>query len=155
MIKINKVLAAVDLYAHGNLQMELEQPNISVLKYASEFANSFDADLHILHVVHSAAEIELWTEEFEKVARKKLETLEIVTSNPDTSVIRVIRKGRPFVEIIQYAAEQNIDLIVMGTHGRTAIPHLLIGSEAENTVRKAPCPVMVVRHPEHEFVMPV
>ena len=59
-----------------------------------------------------------------------------------------------FVEIIRYARENNIDLLVLGTHGRGAIAHMLMGSVAEKIVRKAPCPVLTVRHPEHEFVMP-
>ena len=56
--------------------------------------------------------------------------------------------------ILRYAKEQQIDLIVMGTHGRGAVSHLLIGSVAENVVRKAPCPVLTIRHPEHDFIMP-
>ena len=62
--------------------------------------------------------------------------------------------GPPFLTIINYAKREPIDLIVMGTHGRGAIAHLLIGSVAENVVRKAPCPVLTVRHPEHEFITP-
>ena len=66
----------------------------------------------------------------------------------------VMRRGSPFVEIVRYAKSENIDLIVMGTHGRGPIAHMLLGSVAEKVVRKAPCPVLTVRHPEHEFVMP-
>jgi nucleotide-binding universal stress UspA family protein len=47
-----------------------------------------------------------------------------------------------------------MELIVMGTHGRTGVSHLLVGSVAERVVRTAPCPVLTVRHPEHEFVLP-
>jgi nucleotide-binding universal stress UspA family protein len=50
--------------------------------------------------------------------------------------------------------EQDIDLIVLGTHGRGFVAHMLMGNVAEKVVRKAPCPVLTVRHPEHEFVMP-
>ena len=50
--------------------------------------------------------------------------------------------------------EKNVDLIVMGTHGHTGLAHMLMGSVAEKVVRKAPCPVLTVRHPEHEFVHP-
>ena len=62
--------------------------------------------------------------------------------------------GSPFLEIIAYAKSREIDLIVMGTHGRGPIAHMLMGSVAEKVVRKAPCPVLTVRHPEHEFLMP-
>ena len=60
--------------------------------------------------------------------------------------------GSPFLEIVTYAKAQDIDLIVMGTHGRGPIAHMLMGSVAEKVVRKAPCPVLTVRHPEHEFI---
>jgi nucleotide-binding universal stress UspA family protein len=71
-----------------------------------------------------------------------------------TPAIREIRIGVPFLEIIRYAKEQDIDLIVVGTHGRSGLSHVLLGSVAERVVRKAPCPVLTV-HPEgHQFVMP-
>jgi nucleotide-binding universal stress UspA family protein len=56
--------------------------------------------------------------------------------------------------IVDYAREVNTDLIVMGTHGRGAVAHLFMGSVAERVVRTAPCPVLTVHHPEHEFVVP-
>ena len=49
---------------------------------------------------------------------------------------------------------QKIDLIVMGTHGRSGMERLLVGSVAERVIRTAPCPVLTVRHPEHEFIVP-
>ena len=60
----------------------------------------------------------------------------------------------PYAEILLYAGEHDIDLIVMGTHGRGAVAHLIMGSVAERVVRTAPCPVLTVRHPDHEFVLP-
>ena len=69
-------------------------------------------------------------------------------------VLRVSGLGGPYVEIVRYAQEREIDLIVMGTHGRGFVEHMLMGSVAEKVVRKAPCPVLTVRHPEHEFVLP-
>ena len=71
-----------------------------------------------------------------------------------TPANKVVRLGSPFTEIVRYAKAENIDLIVMGTHGRGMIAHLLMGSVAERVVRTAPCPVLTVRHPEHEFVIP-
>ena len=59
-----------------------------------------------------------------------------------------------FQKIIQYAKEKDIDLIIMGTHGHSGLAHVLLGSVTEKVVRKAPCPVLTVRHPEHEFVHP-
>ena len=68
---------------------------------------------------------------------------------------RATSVGHPFVEIIRYAKANEIDLIVIGTHGRGPVKHLLLGSVAEKVVRKAPCPVLTVRQPGHTFVMPV
>jgi hypothetical protein len=68
-------------------------------------------------------------------------------------VLRASGVGGPSVEIVRYAQERDIDVIVLGTHGRTGVAHLLVGSVAEKVVRNARCPVLTVRHPEHEFVM--
>ncbi len=70
------------------------------------------------------------------------------------TIVKVVRQGPPFLEIVRYAQEANIDLIVLGTHGRGGLAHMLLGSVAEKVVREAPCPVLTVRHPEHEFVAP-
>jgi universal stress protein A len=69
-------------------------------------------------------------------------------------VIQAVVEGSPKVEIIRYASKQNIDLIVLATHGRTGLPHLMMGSVAESVVRTAPCPVLTVRPEGHQFVMP-
>ena len=58
--------------------------------------------------------------------------------------------GVPFVEIIKTAKDKNIDLIVIGTHGRTGLAHMLIGSVAEKIVRKAPCPVLTIKIKEKD-----
>ena len=62
--------------------------------------------------------------------------------------------GRPYPTILDYASQQQVDMIVIATHGRGALTHMLLGSVTEKVVRKAPCPVLTVRHPEHEFVTP-
>ena len=56
--------------------------------------------------------------------------------------------------IVEYARNEKIDLIVMGTHGRRGLSRLVMGSVADKVVRTAPCPVLTVRHPEREFVLP-
>lgn len=65
-----------------------------------------------------------------------------------------IAEGKPFVEIIKAARNYDVDLIVMGTHGRTGLKSMLIGSVAEKVVRKAPCPVLTAKHPDYEFELP-
>jgi nucleotide-binding universal stress UspA family protein len=59
-----------------------------------------------------------------------------------------------FLDILDYAHTHQIDLIVMATHGRTGLAHALIGSVAEKVVRKAPCPVLTIKHPAMKFEMP-
>ena len=66
----------------------------------------------------------------------------------------VLKEGEPFVEIIQMAKRESTDLIVMGTHGRTGLDHILFGSTAEKVVRKSPCPVLTIRLPGKRFSMP-
>ena len=66
----------------------------------------------------------------------------------------MLRRGVPFVEIIDSARKCKADLIVMGTHGRTGLRQMLIGSVAEKVMRHAPCPVMTVKHRDYEFEMP-
>jgi nucleotide-binding universal stress UspA family protein len=66
----------------------------------------------------------------------------------------VLKEGEPFVEIIQMAKRESTDLIVMGTHGRTGLDHVLFGSTAEKVVRKSPCPVLTTRLPGKRFSMP-
>jgi nucleotide-binding universal stress UspA family protein len=63
-----------------------------------------------------------------------------------------LRTGKPFYEIIQYAEEEQIDLIIIATHGHSGMEQVLFGSTAEKVVRKAPCPVLVVREGTREFI---
>jgi len=70
------------------------------------------------------------------------------------SIAPEIGEGKSFVGIIKAAKNYNADLIVMGTHGRTGLQSMLIGSVAEKVVRKAPCPVLTVKHQDYKFEMP-
>ncbi len=73
------------------------------------------------------------------------------TSAAATTVLKT-QVGSPHREIVRYATEHQVDLIVLGTHGRGPLGHMLLGSVAERVVRTAPCPVLTVRHPQREFV---
>lgn len=136
------------------------------LPYACRFAECFGSQLHCLHVIDEA--YQYWSamgpesvpvgpppEDLLELGRTRMEKYRAehlggLTSEPKTNVLM----GRPFAEIIGYAREHDVGLIVMATHGRGAIAHALVGSTTEKVVRKAPCPVLTVRAGEHEFVMP-
>jgi nucleotide-binding universal stress UspA family protein len=136
----------------------------AAVRYGRAFAAAFQGSLHLLHVIEdpfiyapvSEGYVPPLTfyEDMETAARAQLERVLTPEERTECHAELVTQKGSPFVEIIRYARSRNIDLIVMGTHGRGAIAHMLMGSVAERVVRKAPCPVLTVRHPEHEFVMP-
>jgi nucleotide-binding universal stress UspA family protein len=91
----------------------------------------------------------------EDAARQELAELLVEDEAPPPVRQVVITSNAPAGAIVDYATRHGIGLIVAGTHGRGAVAHALIGSVAERVVRTAPCPVLTVRHPEREFVVPV
>ncbi len=127
---------------------------------------SFNAQLHCLHVVDDACQY--WSaigpeslplgpppEEILELGRTRMTKFcERTFADLTTPAISNVVLGRPFLEIITYAKQNRVDLIVMSTHGRGAIAHVLLGSTTEKVVRKASCAVLTVRTPEHTFVMP-
>jgi nucleotide-binding universal stress UspA family protein len=131
-------------------------------KYACALAEQFDAELHLLYVQEtlvvpecgSGIDWEKLTQEAKTAAEAQMKEVLDPTWVEGRAVVRVVAEGMPFVEIIRYAKEHEIDLIVMGTHGRSGVAHMLLGSVAEKVVRKAPCPVLTVRPKGHQFVMP-
>ena len=134
-------------------------------KYACAFSEQFDAELHILHVFQEAVPTtpmtglafpppESYLTEIREHAAKSLAELLDREWETGRRIVRATAKGVPFVEIIRYAKQGDVDMIVMGTHGRTGLAHMLMGSVAEKVVRKAPCPVLTVHPTDHQFVMP-
>jgi nucleotide-binding universal stress UspA family protein len=155
MIALKKILVPTDFSSTSEV----------ALKYARAFAQEFNASLDVLHVLEDPlvypATMEWYPTptvnyraEMEKAARERLDGLIPEDERTELRAQLVTRWGSPFVEIVRYAKSENIDLIVMGSLGLGPIGHMLMGSVAEKVVRRAPCPVLVVRHPEHEFVMP-
>jgi nucleotide-binding universal stress UspA family protein len=135
------------------------------MRYAAALAEAFSAELTLLHVVAPVVAalpgetslpdtMQTDIDELAEACRERLEQTVGKLATNGRPVQHKILSGVPFVEIIRYARDAETDLIIMGTHGRTGLGHLLIGSVAERVVRKAPCPVLTVKHPEHEFVMP-
>jgi nucleotide-binding universal stress UspA family protein len=135
------------------------------ITYAAALAEKFAAELFLLHVVQdltvffpeaveAAPAVALPADQFLAAARSAMERSARDSCLQNLAVHQEVRVGTPFYEIVRYAREMKIDLIVMGTHGHTGLVHVLLGSVTEKVVRKAPCPVLTVRHPEHEFVHP-
>lgn len=141
-------------------------------RYACELSHRFQSELHVIYVLEDPlvaapdfvmgmalppaikdAPAKVHREEEQDLLQRLDEVIASADPRP-ISTVRAVRFGSPFVEIVRYARSHDIDLIVMGTHGRGAIAHILLGSVAERVVRKAPCPVLTVRHPAHRFAMP-
>ncbi len=148
------------------LPTDFSEQSGEATRYACAFAEQFQAELHVLHVVEKlAATIPEAVVEMATALENYLEVAETKALAQLTKVLEpgweqgkhvtlATRTGLAFLKIIEYAKEHEIDLIVMGTHGRTGLSHVLMGSVAERVVRMAPCPVLTV-HPEgHQFVMP-
>lgn len=154
MIELKRILLPTDFSDNASV----------ATRYACGLAERFSAELHLLHAIvsHPAATPEfiggLALSSYVKESRAAVEAALGEVLDPDweqgRSVVRTIVDGAPFLEIIHYARDNAIDLIVMGTHGRSGLPHIILGSVAERVVRKAPCPVLTVRPEGHHFVMP-
>ena len=142
---------------------ELSKPAIA---YAKGLADAFDSQIHCVHVVDDA--YQYWSaigpeslpvgpppEEMIALGRKRLERFcADHFADLKRPIVSNVAYGRPFAEIIAYARENHVDLIVMATHGRGAIAHVLLGSTTEKVVRKSPCAVLTVRSNEQPFAMP-
>jgi len=157
MLKLKKILYPTDFSEYS----------LAALQYVVSIAKQNNAELYCLHVVDMPQE-EYLTQEYmvplnvphvpeDKVlrtARARMKRFEAENLSRIDKVTSRVLVGVPFVEIIRYAREQSIDLIVIGTHGHSALAAMLLGTVAEKVVRKAPCPVLTVRHPQHKFEMP-
>jgi nucleotide-binding universal stress UspA family protein len=133
------------------------------LEYALPFARQFHAALTVLHVVHvnyHAASSEYTTfdypeliEETQRAGEKQLRDLarSVRKGGP---VKTVIQTGHPGSVIVDTARKLGVDLIIISTHGRTGFKRAFFGSTTEHVVRYAPCPVLILREHEHEFVQP-
>ena len=153
-IKIERIVCAVDFSDSSDYAQ----------RYAVGLAEVFDADLRLVHVIElpflptyslaGVPDLSLPVEQVEESARLRMQEA-VDTCRPDHADTEgEVRLGSAFVEVITYAREIDADLIVVGTHGRTSLTHMLIGSVAEKIVRKAPCPVLSVKHPDHQFEIP-
>jgi len=127
--------------------------------YAAALARKFESSLTLLYVVPvhlpvDIAYIGIVLEEKRLIeeARERLPRFRAAELDPHLHVETMVLNGSAAHEICKVAREQNSDLVVMSTHGRTGLKHFVLGSVTEDVVRHAPCPVLVVREREHEFL---
>jgi nucleotide-binding universal stress UspA family protein len=161
MINLKRILLPTDFSPH----------NRGAVAYAQALTAEFEAELHLLHVVQDRAQglpdfvmgldleplREHLGERLEDHEHGALAQLEQVIDGHWRAAHHTIlatRNGRPYPEIIRYVRAHDIDLVVLGTHGRGGLVHALLGSVAENVIRTAPCPVLAVRADGHSFAMP-
>jgi nucleotide-binding universal stress UspA family protein len=153
MIDLRRILVPTDFSKHSQ----------RALIYAAALAEKFGAEIFLLHVVQDFA---VFLPDLVTATPPALPPRDQLTSAVREALERTVREnhveglrlhpeareGTPYHEIVTFAREKEIDLVVMGTHGRTGLAHLLLGSVTERVVRRSPCPVLTVRDPEHEFV---
>jgi glycine betaine transporter len=122
----------------------------SALQLAAALAQSHGARVVVVHVQfptseEMAADFKLRKPDFPEEVEQRFR--EYLAQEPNLKVERLVRDGKPAVEILKLAESLPCDLIVMGTRGRTGIAHALLGSVAEEVIRNARCPVVSVRAP--------
>ncbi|MBE7444528.1 MAG: universal stress protein [Planctomycetia bacterium] len=153
MIKLKKILCPVDFSACSTY----------ALSYAIDLTTKERASLYLIHVIEThisdirdiVKQIDLLLDD-KQIDNLKVRLTNLIPDNirPNIHIQPIVEKGVPFVEIIKTARYNHIDLIIMGTHGRTGLEHILIGSVAERVIRSAPCPVLSIRLPKQVFSMP-
>ena len=148
---IKKILVPIDFSDYSK----------NALKYAVQFAKHFNAKMYLIYVVEpviypadfSMGQVAIPSTDIDlsKRAEEELNNLAKTAIDPALQVECIIKTGKPFVEINDTAAEKDVDLIIIATHGHTGVEHMLFGSTAEKVVRKAPCPVLTLREPIKGF----
>lgn len=147
-MNVKNILVPVD-YSHSG---------DAAMAYAESLAKEYDAEIHLVHVYEqpfayvdggfastplpAVPPADLEAEE---------EKLKAITPAKGVKLRREFIVGSPADELVNYAKEKAIDLVLMGTHGRTGLNRLLMGSVAERVVRRAPCPVLTIKQPAKEL----
>lgn len=136
MFQVRKILYPTDFSTYSN----------QAYFHAVALAETHHASLTVVYVVSGRPESNRSLEAERRHWKEQLE--QIRPSNADIPVSHVLLEGEPGEEIPRYAADAGIDMIVMGTHGRSGIERMLMGSVAEQTLRSAPCSVLVIKLPK-------
>jgi nucleotide-binding universal stress UspA family protein len=135
------------------------------LAYGLNLARQAGAELHLLHVLARREDLarvqehpdftsdSLFVTDFLGQLERGGEGGQAEGLWSDINVTRAFRLGKPAEAICEYAGAEGIDLVVIASHGRTGVEHILMGSVAEQVVRKCPCPVLTVRREQHDFLV--
>ena len=139
--------------SHILVPHDFSETSAAAARYAIAVARNSHARITFLHVSSSAqaafdTEFPIGLEDArEDAVRERLLKIVSPLEQIELAPQFVVRPGSPAAEIVHYAEEHAVDLIVMGTHGRGFVAHVVMGSVAEKVVRTAPCPVLTVRDP--------
>jgi nucleotide-binding universal stress UspA family protein len=146
MLPITSILVPIDFSQHSQ----------QALIYAKEWAKQWSATLHLIHVIepvifpvdwgYTPVDLSDVEKEYQQTAENELtKIIESLHNEGYSAIPQVLHGGRSSDEIIQYAKDHGISMICIATNGRGGVEHLLLGSTTERVVRKAPCPVLVIR----------
>ncbi|MGH7935201.1 MAG: universal stress protein [Candidatus Binataceae bacterium] len=159
MPTFTKIIAATDF----------SDDSAHAMGFAEELARKFSAEIIVVHVdqplqpvmvseLNPGLDVGTMNRIAEEQRLLALRQLDQTTGRLRDGGLKargLLRVGAPFLEIINTAQGESADLIVLGTHGRSGLAHVLMGSVAERVVRKAHCPVLTVRHPDRKFKHPL
>ncbi|MBF8269787.1 MAG: hypothetical protein HW386_1496 [Gammaproteobacteria bacterium] len=156
MNKLKRILVPTDFSDTADL----------ALRYGHSLARQYEAQLHLLHVIPDPTTAmgiyeqiadaipPDWQETMLRHSEEQLQKQAAGVCGPANKVIRTTLQGDAYSEIIRYTKFNAIDLIVIGTHGRTSSVHHLIGGLTDRIFRKAPCPVLTVPPADRRFKLP-
>lgn len=151
MLNFKKILVPIDFSEYS----------LQALKYVADFAKVFQSEVYLIYVVEpiiyppdlSIGQIALPTLNFQvdEKAKEELDRVAKEELDKETKVQTIVKLGKPYLEILEVAKNEDIDLIIISTHGHTGVEQILFGSTADKVVRKAPCPVLTLREPVKGF----
>ncbi len=151
MIQFSKILVPIDFSDYS----------LQALKYASEFSKIYGSKIILVYVVEpviyppdlSIGQIALPTLSYQIDDKAKEELSRVAKEYipSELDVTAIVKLGKPYIEIIDLAKNEDVDLIIISTHGHTGVEQILFGSTADKVVRKAPCPVLTLREPVKGF----
>lgn len=150
MISFNAVMVPVDF----------SKESILAAKFAFSLAEEYETKIYVLHVMEPLhASLRLHVTDFEAFQQKLIDQAKEDLGNVIPSAMKkrleveeILEIGYPQHVIVDKAKELGVDIIVIATHGRTGLAHVLLGSVAEQVIRHAPCPVFVTRNPKDKYV---